>query len=75
MKRIILFVCSFSICLACSSPKTGKNPSTAYTAHDSLIPNNPIIPDRGVNDPHIRIIEGKAYLAASHESPLKTTDS
>jgi len=71
MKRIILFVCSFSICLACSSPKTGKNPSTAYTAHDSLIPNNPIIPDRGVNDPHIRIIEGKAYLAASHDKSIE----
>lgn len=28
---------------------------------------NPIIPDKGVNDPHIRIFNGKAYLAASHD--------
>lgn len=28
---------------------------------------NPIIPNKGANDPHIRIIDGKAYLAASHD--------
>ena len=28
---------------------------------------NPVIKNRGVNDPHIRIIDGKAYLAASHD--------
>jgi hypothetical protein len=31
------------------------------------IANNPIIPNRGANDPHIRIIDGKAYLSASHD--------
>jgi len=29
--------------------------------------NNPIIPNRGVNDPHIHIFEGKAYLYATHD--------
>ena len=28
---------------------------------------NPIIPNKGANDPHIRIIDGKAYLSASHD--------
>jgi len=28
---------------------------------------NPIIPSKGANDPHIRIIDGKAYLSASHD--------
>ena len=28
---------------------------------------NPIIPNKGANDPHIRIINGKAYLSASHD--------
>ena len=35
---------------------------------------NPIIPNKGVNDPHIRIIDNKAYLAASHDrSPKNKT--
>ena len=32
---------------------------------------NPIIPDKGVNDPHIRIIDDRAYLAASHDRSSK----
>ena len=28
-------------------------------------PKNPIIPSRGINDPHIRIIDGKACLSAT----------
>jgi len=28
---------------------------------------NPIIPNLGVNDPHIRIFDGKAWLSASHD--------
>lgn len=28
---------------------------------------NPIIPNKGVNDPHIRIIDNKAYLSATHD--------
>lgn len=28
---------------------------------------NPIIPNQGANDPHIRIIDGKAFLSASHD--------
>lgn len=31
---------------------------------------NPIIPNKGANDPHIRIIDGKAYLAASHDKSI-----
>jgi hypothetical protein len=32
---------------------------------------NPIIPDKGVNDPHIRIIDGKAYLSATHDKSVE----
>lgn len=31
---------------------------------------NPIIPNRGINDPHIRIHDGKAYLFASHDRSI-----
>jgi len=31
---------------------------------------NPIIPNRGANDLHIRIIDGKAYLSASHDKSI-----
>jgi hypothetical protein len=31
---------------------------------------NPIIPNKGANDPHIRIIDGKAYLSASHDRSI-----
>jgi hypothetical protein len=31
---------------------------------------NPIIPNKGANDPHIRIIDGKAYLSASHDKSI-----
>ena len=34
---------------------------------------NPIIPNKGANDPHIRIIEGKAYLSASHDKSADNT--
>ena len=39
---------------------------SAYTA----IGKNPIIPNKGANDPHIRIIDGKAYLSASHDKSI-----
>jgi len=32
---------------------------------------NPIIPNKGANDPHIRIIDGKAYLSASHDRSIE----
>jgi N-acetylneuraminic acid mutarotase len=32
-----------------------------------VLAKNPIIPNKGANDPHIRIIDGKAYLSASHD--------
>lgn len=35
--------------------------------HLGTLANNPIIPNKGANDPHIRIIDGKAYLSASHD--------
>lgn len=31
---------------------------------------NPIIKNKGANDPHIRIIDGKAYLSASHDKSI-----
>lgn len=34
-----------------------------------LYAENPIIRNRGANDPHIRIFNNKAYLAASRRSP------
>ena len=32
---------------------------------------NPIIPNKGANDPHIRIIDGKAFLSASHDKSIE----
>lgn len=32
-----------------------------------LFAGNPIIKNKGANDPHIRILNGKAYLSASHD--------
>lgn len=32
---------------------------------------NPIIPNKGANDPHVRIIDGRAYLAASHDTSIE----
>lgn len=34
---------------------------------------NPIIPDMGVNDPHIKIFEGKAWLYATHDRSAENT--
>ena len=34
---------------------------------------NPIIPNKGANDPHIRIINDKAYLSASHDREIGNT--
>jgi len=34
---------------------------------------NPIIPNQGANDPHIRIFNGKAYLSASHDKSANNT--
>ena len=34
---------------------------------------NPIIPNQGVNDPHIHIFDGKAYLYATHDKSAKNT--
>jgi arabinoxylan arabinofuranohydrolase len=31
---------------------------------------NPIILNKGANDPHIRIFNGKAYLPASHDRSI-----
>ncbi len=31
---------------------------------------NPIIPNKGANDPHIHIFNGKAYLSASHDNTI-----
>ena len=34
---------------------------------------NPIIPNRGVNDPHIHIYNNKAYLYATHDRSIEST--
>ena len=34
---------------------------------------NPIIPNKGANDPHIRIIDEIAYLSASHDKSVDNT--
>ena len=34
---------------------------------------NPIIPNQGVNDPHIHVFDGKAYLYATHDKSAKNT--
>lgn len=34
---------------------------------------NPVIRNKGANDPHIRIIDGKAYLSASHDKSPENT--
>ena len=39
--------------------------------HFVSISENPVIRNKGVNDPHIRIIDGKAYLAASHDKSIE----
>jgi arabinoxylan arabinofuranohydrolase len=39
----------------------------------SVFSKNPIIPNKGANDPHIRIIDGKAYLSASHDKSAGNT--
>ncbi len=36
-----------------------------------VLPKNPIISDKGANDPHIRVIDGKAYLSASHDRSIQ----
>lgn len=35
-----------------------------------VLAKNPIIANKGANDPHIRIIDGKAYLSASHDKSI-----
>jgi len=34
---------------------------------------NPIVPNRGVNDPHIHIYNNKAYLYATHDRSIEST--
>lgn len=34
---------------------------------------NPIVPNRGVNDPHIHIYNNKAYLYATHDRSIENT--
>ncbi len=42
-----------------------------FLALQSLVlAQNPIIPNIGANDPHIRIIDGMAYLSASHDKSI-----
>jgi len=59
---------------SCVSPKPEETSTSAEGEKTtpsgevlSLQSNNPIIPNKGANDPHIRIMDGKAYLSASHD--------
>jgi arabinoxylan arabinofuranohydrolase len=36
----------------------------------TVLSRNPIIPNQGANDPHIRIIDGRAYFSASHDKSM-----
>ncbi|WP_372772754.1 family 43 glycosylhydrolase [Mangrovibacterium sp.] len=41
-----------------------------FALQESVLATNPIIPNKGANDPHIRIMDGKAYLSASHDKSI-----
>lgn len=78
MKKSILLLIAILFCFSCFSPKTKENSGsvkdenlTDSTVLGSIKPNNPIIPNKGANDPHIRIIDGKAFLAASHDKSIE----
>jgi hypothetical protein len=80
MKNTVPFLCAVIPGLSFGSPDTEEQPSPAdggfstdTQAVFNLKPNNPIIPNRGVNDPHIRIIDGKAYLSATHDKSSDNT--
>jgi len=78
MKKSILLLSILLSCFSCflpkknvtSGPAKDKNLSGTTTCA-AFKPNNPIIPNKGANDPHIRIIDGKAYLAASHDKSIE----
>jgi len=42
-------------------------------AHGASFAGNPIIPNQGVNDPHIHVFDGKAYLYATHDKSADNT--
>lgn len=42
----------------------------SLTFHTMAFAKNPIIPNKGANDPHIRIFNGKAWLSASHDKSI-----
>ena len=44
----------------------------ALASHTLTFAKNPILPNIGANDPHIRIIDGKAYLSASHDKSIES---
>jgi hypothetical protein len=46
-----------------------------FVLQDFGFARNPITPDRGANDPHIRIFNGKAYLSASHDKSIGMDNS
>lgn len=54
-------------------PKIALGVVTLLISCQTLFAKNPIIPDKGVNDPHIRIYEGKAYLYATHDRSIEST--
>ncbi|WP_371397565.1 family 43 glycosylhydrolase [Fretibacter rubidus] len=52
---------------------TGLFLLTCLGAFTHAFAGNPIIPNKGVNDPHIRVFDGKAYLYATHDKSADNT--
>jgi len=80
MKTTISLLFGIIFGVSCYSPDSVEDRPSAdgESSADSpalvaLKPNNPIIPNRGVNDPHIRIIDGTAYLSATHDKSADNT--
>ena len=43
----------------------------ACTFSYSAFAGNPIVPDVGLNDPHVHIFDGKAYVYATHDKSME----
>ena len=80
MKHAIPLICAVLAVASCGSPGAEEQQPSAHGRGEedtpavvTFEPNNPIIPNMGVNDPHIRIIDGKAYLSATHDKSADNT--
>lgn len=75
--KLILFISLGFFCSSCLLFQSNEDLTAAKNIKSSegtiefaFQNNNPIIPNRGVNDPHIRIFDGKAYLSATHDKSI-----